>query len=290
MRSLGSNGRFGNQIFQYAFLRFYARAHGFQYQVPHWPGQHIFGLNDPVVDITLPRVEVASRADLVHACAKEPIFDADFWGYFQEAEYFSSDKPFFYELFQPVPVLASYLNQCWAPLLGHEVIGLHLRYGDYGYGYFFETPLPWVIAELKRRWHTYVSPVLYLATDDPRVRRALKCFSPILCADIFPDAGSENCPEFYADFWALSKVDSLLMIANSSFSFAAAMLNDRCQEMLRPSIYRKGFVELDPWSGPALLKEVTPWLDLMQRNLGFLRLSNWIRRGFLFSDIGRYWL
>ena len=283
MQTLGSNGRFGNQIFQYAFMRFYSRKFGLQYQVPNWVGQKIFGRKDPLIDTDFPRLDVTSKAELERLQAGQSVFDVDFWGYFQEVEYFSHDKDFFHGLFQPNAELQHYLSQCWESLQNYDIIGLHLRYGDYGYGYFFETPISWVIKELERRWDEYAKPVLYLATDDPRVRRIMKRFSPVLCTDVFPDAAKRQYPEFYCDFWALSKISSLLIIANSSFSFAASMLNNNCKKMLRPSLSQNGFITFDPWQSPVLLTETTPWLSFMRKHLSFMRRYNKIRRCVLFN-------
>ncbi|MGE4312214.1 hypothetical protein [Desulfovibrio sp.] len=282
MQSLGSNGRFGNQIFQYAFIRFYARMHELQHQVPPWEGQNIFDLEDPPISVDFPQLKVASKTELDQACANGPLYNVDFWGYFQETDYFSHNKRFFYSLFQPKKEIQQYLDQCWKDLEKHEVIGLHLRYGDYGYGFFFETPLQSVLAELEQRWHTLSSPILYLATDDPRVRNVFKKFSPLMRADIFHDSPKCNCPDYYADFWALSKVNALLIIANSSFSFAAAMLNHGCQEMLRPSLSHQRLIPFTPWASPVLLMESNPWLSLMVKYPKFLRYYNKVRRFLLF--------
>jgi hypothetical protein len=43
---LGSYGRLGNQLFQYAFLRITARRLGVQFYCPRWDGDEIFDLND----------------------------------------------------------------------------------------------------------------------------------------------------------------------------------------------------------------------------------------------------
>jgi hypothetical protein len=45
-QELGSLGRFGNQLFQYAFLRTTARRLGVQFYCPHWIGDDIFLLED----------------------------------------------------------------------------------------------------------------------------------------------------------------------------------------------------------------------------------------------------
>lgn len=39
---LGNNGRFGNQLFQYAFARAYAESIGAELQIPNWHGRNIF--------------------------------------------------------------------------------------------------------------------------------------------------------------------------------------------------------------------------------------------------------
>ena len=43
---LGSYGRLGNQLFQYAFLRTSAERLGVSFHCPHWEGDEIFDLND----------------------------------------------------------------------------------------------------------------------------------------------------------------------------------------------------------------------------------------------------
>lgn len=47
MRLLGTNGRFGNQLLQYAFLRLYADGHGLSCQTADWIGRDLFDLDDP---------------------------------------------------------------------------------------------------------------------------------------------------------------------------------------------------------------------------------------------------
>ena len=50
MSTLGSNGRFGNQIFQYAFLNIYAKKYDLDIKTPSWIGHDLFGHHDsPIV-------------------------------------------------------------------------------------------------------------------------------------------------------------------------------------------------------------------------------------------------
>ena len=44
MSSLGNNGRFANQLFQYAYVRLYALRHGLTPAIPAWEGNQFFGL------------------------------------------------------------------------------------------------------------------------------------------------------------------------------------------------------------------------------------------------------
>lgn len=283
MRSLGKNGRFGNQIFQYAFLRYYARKHGLDYQVPAWIGQRLFGLNDPPISNVFSKCKVARKDDLDMVCYKSPLVNVDFEGFFHELEYYSDDKKFFRNLFVPTKGLQNYLEKCWGNTKGRDIIGVHLRFGDYGFSYFFETPLQWIIDELEKRWHMYNAPLLYLATDDVRVRHTFKKFSPVLQADVFPDVQLQNCPAFYADFWALSQVNTLLIIANSSFSFSSALLNQNCNEMLRPDLEAQRLVRFNPWnSSSVVLKTTTPFLNFLARYPRVRKYYTKIRRFYLF--------
>jgi hypothetical protein len=47
-------GRFGNQLFQYAFARAYAEAHQATLLTPEWIGKIIFNLSDPPLNMNLP--------------------------------------------------------------------------------------------------------------------------------------------------------------------------------------------------------------------------------------------
>ena len=43
MYCLGKLGRFGNQLFQYAYLKIYAQIHDLRVETPEWIGQYLFG-------------------------------------------------------------------------------------------------------------------------------------------------------------------------------------------------------------------------------------------------------
>jgi hypothetical protein len=69
MSSLGNNGRFANQLFQYAFMKLYALRHGVKMAIPDWQGRKLFGLKDTssermrLPDTALGPVAVPVRAE-----------------------------------------------------------------------------------------------------------------------------------------------------------------------------------------------------------------------------------
>ncbi len=54
MSCLGQLGRFGNQLFQYAFLRICAEKSGSRVECPYWIGQTLFGHKDTPISQQLP--------------------------------------------------------------------------------------------------------------------------------------------------------------------------------------------------------------------------------------------
>lgn len=110
---LGSFGRFGNQLFQYAFARAYAEKHGCVLETPHWGGRSIFGLRDPLITDPLPKTEL----DQV------PFGEVniDLFGYFQTqqfVDYYSRDW-----LKDILKVVCDDVPRC--------AVAVHVRRGDY---------------------------------------------------------------------------------------------------------------------------------------------------------------
>ena len=63
MITLTTLGRFGNQLFQYAFARTYANKYGFKLQTCDWVGEKIFDLSDTrIINVNLPK---KSEQDIV---------------------------------------------------------------------------------------------------------------------------------------------------------------------------------------------------------------------------------
>ena len=72
---LGSMGRWGNCLFQYASARKYAEIHKCQLQTPEWLGEKVFNINHPRISHKFPKCDL----DIL-PCKK---VDIDLYGYFQ---------------------------------------------------------------------------------------------------------------------------------------------------------------------------------------------------------------
>ncbi len=260
MSTLGRNGRFANQIFQYAFLAIYAKEHSLRVETPAWIGQYLFGCNDSPISQELPVVSEETNnlleARIPHA--KETFKNVNFWGYFQyHTKYYAAHKEYFRSLFKPVPEVETKMKEALDCLRsrGKTIVGLHLRRGDYGYSDFFIAPSEWYREWLKGLWETLDEPILFIASDEPeKVLSDFEEYNPITTKDLgleLPQA------EFYPDFYLLSQCD-IVAISNSSFSFAACMLNEKGKFFFRPHLLVQKLIPFDPWDSEPMLRNYMP--------------------------------
>jgi FkbM family methyltransferase len=266
MSSLGRNGRFANQLFQYAFLKIYAGEHNLRVETPEWIGKYLFGHMDPpiseqlpIIAILLPQDKITkSLPDALITDNPDPIFknvsfsNMDFWGYFQfNTKYYAPYKDYFRSLFTPVPEIKMSLDDALNRLysMGKTVVGLHLRRNDYGSGPFFIAPTEWYKEWLAGIWNSLNEPVLFIASDEPqKIISAFADYRPITSKDLgikLPKA------EYYPDFYLLSQCD-FVAISNSSFSFAACMLNKNANLFVRPHLPSKKLIPFNPWDSEVL--------------------------------------
>jgi FkbM family methyltransferase len=261
MSGLGQVGRFGNQIFQYAFLRIYAREHHLRIETSAWIGQSLFGFDDPAISRTLPTFQENFRTNTLEEArvinAGYVLENINLLGHFQyPTAYFAKHRDFFRTLFQPVPPLQDLIDRLEECLRFHgkTVLGIHIRVGDYRFCPSQFAPPHWYLEWLRGYWQTLESPILFLASDDlALVQHLFADYNPIVLSDLLTLANID--PQdmeivdlgFYLDFSLLSRCD-LLAISNSSFSFAAAMLNDRSQIFMRPHIPTQKLISFDPWN------------------------------------------
>ena len=257
MSSLGSNGRFANQLYQYLFVRLAAQANNAVVQVPDWVGAHVYGLEDPAPIRALqtfdeakprlsPRTSIHNIAPEAMIGERSDIGDIDFRGYFQfDARHLAPHRAFAQKLFTPTTVIQQGIDRSLAKLRegNREIIAVHLRRGDYGYDYFFRAPCAWYEAWMNSIGVDPARAVLYLASEDAaKYRSRFKPFRTATARDV-----SALAPEldWLLDFEILRAADRVA-ISNSSFSFMAAFLNPRITRAMRPSVERMGLIEFDP--------------------------------------------
>lgn len=253
MSTLGINGRFGNQLLQYGFLRMYGTEHGLSIEAPDWIGRELFDLNDPLYTGNLPLVR-ESEVDLVASLNREVAQvwqNADLWGYCcYPTGGLRRYRDQFQGLFRPgrrVAPLVAIAEKRLRDRAG-AVVAVHLRRGDFGNGRYWIASSAWYAEWLDALWQTLDRPVLYVATDDAAIVAELARYRPVTAADL---AVSIPGAEFYLDFHMLSAADALA-ISNSTFSFVAAMLNRRARVFMRPDRDGRRLVAFDPWDAQVL--------------------------------------
>jgi len=106
-----------------------------------------------------------------------------------------------------------------------------------------------------RQGFTPATHLLYICSEDPSRYRARFAGFTVVTAD---DIGTPPQLSPYLDFLAMTRAD-ILAIANSSFSFFAAMLNPKASDFVRPDAEQGGLVAFDPWGAePVLDQKLSP--------------------------------
>lgn len=288
MSSLGNLGRFGNQLFQYAFLKICAKQSGSKVECPPWIGQSLFGHQDPpvshrlppaierrdvgenlfdVVPEFIPYVEKLADAESCRIGAEaleHGLENVDIWGFFQiNTRFYEPYKEYFKSLFQPVEDLKSPLENGLNIIRskGKTIVGIHIRRGDFitlpQAGFTFVVPSKWWYEWLEGIWNELEEPVLFLCSDElDKVVHDFDKFNPITSKDLLinlPGTIGDLNLEFYIDFFMLSRCD-VVGISNSNFSFVACMLNEHGKLFVRPSLdFSTKFVSFDPWDSEPIL-------------------------------------
>ncbi|MEG3841898.1 FkbM family methyltransferase [Microcoleus sp. herbarium14] len=259
--------RFGNQIFEYAFIRIYAKQHNLRYETPTWIGQYLFGHQDPPISQKLPEVrEVRAQDGTFSVWFAEALIpnsptiykNVDFSGYCQyHTKYYAPYKDYVRSLFKPETEVETKMQGAIACLrsIGKTVVGLHLRRGDYSQFNtvpFLPAPSEWYKEWLRGLWERLDEPVLFIASDEiEKVIEDFAEYSPVTAKDLGADLDEA---EFYPDFYILSQCD-VVAISNSSFSFAACMLSETGKFFFRPDWSAQKLIPFDPWNSEPLLWE-----------------------------------
>jgi hypothetical protein len=259
MSTLGSNGRFGNQFFQYIFLRLYSKLFDCKICTPKWIGQEIFNINDlPIIDkfplVEMPNTEIPCWIDKKFKNLM-PLVNVDFHGYFQyNTKYINEYKSYIREIFTPKIEIKSKLSPIINTLkkLDKTIIGIHLRNGDFGHLHHFIPPNSWYKEWLDSFWSDIKNPLLFIASDELEKNIVdFKKYKPITSYDL---GINDIVTDYYSDFYMLSKCD-MLAISNSTFSFAASMLNDKGSVFMRPRLSQNKLIKYDPWQSVSNFKD-----------------------------------
>ena len=257
-RRLGSDGRFGNQLLQYGFVALCARRHRLEVEVPDWIGRDLYDFDDPVPGLPLPSRR-ETDADLLSALrgATGIVENIDVQGYFcgSMADWGENAESFraIYRLGRRVaPLVATAVARLRAR--GRTLVAIQLRRGDFGHGRFWTAPVAWYRSWLREIWTALAAPILYVASDDPAIVREFAEFSPAVASD--SGIGIAGAP-FLIDFEVLRDADCIA-ISNSSFSFAAALLNVRATAIMRPDPDLRRLRSFEPWREPVLLDPPPP--------------------------------
>jgi len=287
MSRLGSMGRFGNQVFEYMFIRSYAQRYGLDYQVSPWIGQALFGHQDPPLITNLPRYDErririggVSRTEQLNVALSQSmppdsmeVAGHDFHGYAQfHTSYYRPQREFICSLFVSIDELRQRLEPAVTPLTDSRrtTIGLHMRRGDTGRLIFYLTPNEWYLAWLKEHWSRFENPQLFIASEEPSDIEAFREYHPISAKNLIqlsderyqlynylqydltnPTAESMD---WFPDWWLLTHCD-VLLFGESTFSFSAAMMDSHLRECWRSVLSKQQFVKIDPWDSYPLVRE-----------------------------------
>jgi glycosyltransferase involved in cell wall biosynthesis len=259
--TLGQNGRFANQLFQYSYARFYALRHGLTAAFPTWEGKQLFGLDDPsCAGLSFQRLTFRGFADDDRPLWErdEPPIDIELEGYFQEIpECWRRHRPLLRRLFQLPPEHLRAID-AWRHSVTdgdrRTLVAIHVRRGDYrrlqlkAGPWFRIVPEDWYLDWLRTIWPTLRDPILFIATDEPDA--ILPVFQEFETISATFGGAAQELPDHVRDFEILRRAE-YLAICNSSFSRMAAILAPSPQKCFLPSFQTQDFVPYEPWIDPA---------------------------------------
>lgn len=261
MTMLGRLGRFGNQLWQYLFVRMYGLRNGLTVKVPAWDGEEVFGFSDPRPDDDGRRPCMAFLGAGDDDLELWEIDDAprniDLKGYFQcVPPQWRAHRPFIRRLYTLKPQWRGAIERVNLSLKSERrtLVTIHVRRGDYRVyqdknPYFRLVPMEWYRALLDEVWPGLERPVLHVATDEPETVDAAFADYERFDAGFF--AGDFGIPDHLRDFVLLQEADCLVA-CNSSFSTMAAVVGKPGQKGFLADFRVGGFTPYDPWTEPSV--------------------------------------
>lgn len=261
MTCLGSLGRFGNQLWQYLFIRMYGLRNGLNVKLPEWEGERVFGLSAP-----RPSREDGQRIlhffgadddDLELWEIDDAPKDVDFRGFFQQVPpQWRPHRNFIRKIFTLRTGWRDAVERLNATLRneGRTLVTLHVRRGDYretahsSNPMFRMAPIEWYHALLEKVWPTLTRPLLHVSTDEPEgIRPEFEGYEKLDSEYFVRDFG---IPDYVRDFVLLQQSDHLVA-CNSSFSTMAAVVGKPDQRCYLVDFNAAEFGPYDPWAEPS---------------------------------------
>lgn len=242
-----TRGRFGNILYQYLFLKIYARKFGYRAEMTQWDGRSIFSeaANDAYPSYPLPFCFDERPIEALFGKGA-PLKNVDLCAYLmlKGAEY-APYRTYIRSILTPKPEIEIEL-QSWVRKVRagcDSLVVMHLRLTD-----FLELFPNWsptiYCAWIRDTWPKLKNPRLYIATDDPpRVRELFADYAPIIGS---PENLNLLMPSYYPDFYMLTQAD-VLALSRSTFSTMGSLLNSRARMFVRPSATYDAVEEFDPW-------------------------------------------
>ena len=223
---LGRYGRFGNQMFQYAFARAYAEKYGAVLQIPPWIGERVFkNVSHPNCTCKLPTAMVNEVPPVGDNKVPWGRVNIDFCGYFNTKDCI--------DILSEAKVREWFTFQDeWLEIFPEEkgdAAVAHLRRGDYTaihYGWFCSISK---ISYLQacEKYGIDKEKLIWITEENPTINSR----SAEVCYSRFPGTmyGSANCYDdkgvgFLPDFFRMINAKVLLR-ANSTFSLWAGFFN-----------------------------------------------------------------
>lgn len=221
-KELGRWGRFGNQLFEYAFLRSTARRLGVQFYCPPWIGDELFDLDDAAERAPAPvgitkqfRLTVKDSGFVESALEIED--GTDIAGYFQSDRYYDDKDEVrrWFKFNQEVTKTAD----AYPSIDFSNSVSLSVRMGDYNeLRYMF--PLPTIAYYRKALEKVCAKKHILVFSDDPDLAR-----------DYLRGVDDSRMkfiegPNDFEQFYLITRCrDNIL--ANSSYSWWGAWLSDQ---------------------------------------------------------------
>ena len=243
---LGKNGRFGNQMFQYAALKGIARKNNYDFCIPSGPEAEMDFYDEEnqhklLIAFEMPDANIADNFSGKHVQENTYTFDKDLFencqdnvslhGFFQTEKYFKHIED---EIRKDFTFKKDWLQPCKECIEDNEYIGLHIRRTDYvqKQNYHPLCTLEYYEKALKKLPDTKV----IIVSDDPEWCENQSLFE----SDRFLVSGSKNN---IIDMCILS-LCKYHIIANSSFSWWGAWLAES-QKVIAPKIWFGSQANLD---------------------------------------------